>query len=69
MFEVDAAMIRRKVADSGLTAKEFAERAELNAMTVTRLINGNTTRASIKVLGKLAKALGVDSETLILKKK
>jgi len=67
MFEVDSAMIRRLIVKSGFTAKEFAARAGLNALTVARLIKGDTAKTSIKILGKLAKALNVDSEELIQK--
>lgn len=69
MFEVDSVKIRRAIADSGLTAKAFAEKCGLNALTVARLIKGNTARTSIKIVGKLARTLGVDSESLILKER
>ena len=48
-------------------AIEIAEKCGLNALTVARLIKGNTARTSIKIVGKLARVLGVDSESLILK--
>lgn len=67
MFQIDAALIRRKLAESDLTAKEFAERAGLNALTVARLIKGDAPKTSIKIVGRVARALGVDSEKLIVK--
>ncbi len=67
MFQVDSVIIRRLIVSSGLTAKAFAEKAGLNALTVARLIKGDTAKTSIKILGKLAKALNVDSEELIQK--
>lgn len=67
MFQVDSVIIRRLIVSSGLTTKAFAEKAGLNALTVARLIKGDTAKTSIKILGKLAKALNVDSEELIQK--
>lgn len=66
MYEVNARLVREKLFNSGLTAKAFAQKAGINSLTISRL-SKDGAKAQAKVIGKLAKACGVEGEQLILK--
>ena len=67
MFEINAAAVRERIAESGLTLTEFAKGAGINALTAQRAtVDGR--KLLLKVIGKIAKFFGVTCEDLIAKK-
>lgn len=65
MFKVNSARVRALLFQSGLCMSAFAASAGLNALTVKRAVNGNST-ATLKTIRALAKFFNVDPESLIL---
>ncbi len=66
MFQVDARFIRDELFKRKMTAKEFAERCGINALTMARLLKDGA-RTQAKIIGQIADFLGVKGEDLILK--
>ena len=54
--------IERLMADSGLTYRGLAGKTQLSAGYLNHLVHGNRPVPSDKVVGQLAKALGVEPE-------
>lgn len=65
MFKINAKLVRTLIFERGLSLRQLAMQAGLNAATVGKLIRDGAT-ASIKTISKLAKVFGVDANTLVL---
>lgn len=65
MFKVDSARVRSLVLQSGLPFSEFAQKAQLNVLTVKRAMRDGAS-ASIRTIAALARAFGVPADELIL---
>lgn len=66
MYQINARFIRNELFKRKMTAKEFAARVGINALTMARLLKDGT-RTQPKIIGKLAEFFGVAGEELILK--
>ncbi len=56
--EFDFELLRRDIFSRGWTAQEFAKRARVSGMTITRVLRGDAM--SPVTAKKIAKALGVE---------
>ena len=65
MFKINSARVRALLLQSGLPISEFAQKAQLNALTVKRAMKDGAS-ASIRTIAALARAFGVDANELIL---
>ena len=66
MFEVDTRKIASLMFDRQLTVRSVSTIARLTPTTTSKIIRGKVT-PNAKTIGKLAQALGVKGEDLILK--
>lgn len=66
MFLIDSKRFRELLSQSGLSLREFAAKSGLNAATVCKLVRDGE-RATLKVVGKIARFFNVDTDELILK--
>ena len=65
MFRINAKLVRDFLFQRGLSVREFAAAAGLNALTAGKLIRDGAT-ATMKTISALAKFFGVDGNSLIL---
>lgn len=65
MFQLDTVKLRGLIFEKKISASKLAETANLTVKTVSKIIKGG--RANAMTIGKLAAALSVDGEQLILK--
>lgn len=65
MFKVDSRRLSALMLRKCLTIRELSRKAKLSEMTTAKFLRG--ARANGRTLGKLAAALNVDAEELILK--
>ena len=66
MFELDTKKIASLMFEKKLTVREVSAQAQLSPTTTSKLIHGKNY-SNAKTVGKLAQALGVKGEELILK--
>lgn len=66
MFKLNAKLVRDFLFQSGLSIREFAEKAGLNAFTAGKIVRDGAT-VTTKTISALAKFFGVDGDELILK--
>lgn len=65
MFKVNSKLLRKLLFERGWTMKELAEAAGLGGTgTVSRMVKG--LRVNFLSIGKVAKALNIDPEKLII---
>ena len=69
MFEVDGDIVRRLYFETGLSLRQFATATGLNIFTIRRLLLGEETRVTGRIVSALAKYFGVDAETLLVREK
>lgn len=68
MFRVNTRLVRAEIFKRGLSTSQFAKQAALNEITARKLLQSDDVRVQPKVVGAVAKFLGVDGEELILLK-
>ena len=66
MFQIDVSRVRSLIFQNGLSVSAFAAKTGLSVTTVKRVLRDGAT-ASLKTISTLAKNLGVDGNSLILK--
>lgn len=66
MFKVDTNRVRALLLQSGLPFSAFAQKANLNVLTVKRTLKDGAS-ATVRTIAALAKVFDVPAETLILK--
>ncbi len=64
MFKIDSNKIRDMVIKNGMSIRTFAAQCGLSEVTARRLLTGE--RATLKIVGKIAKFFNVDADDLIL---
>ena len=65
MFEVNKKILIDEITKKSWTLAELAEKANLQKLTVTKIIN-NGAKANVKTIGKLANALNINGSSLII---
>lgn len=65
MFTIDNRRVRTLLLATGLSMAAFAQKANLNVLTVKRTLKDGAT-ASIRTISALAKVFGVNADSLIL---
>lgn len=65
MFKINAKLVRTLIFERGLSLRQLAMQAGLNAATAGKLIRDGAI-VSVKTISKLAKFFGVDANTLVL---
>lgn len=68
MFELDSSAIRSLLIERRMTIRELAQRADITETTAARLTREGS-KSNAKTLGKVATALGVGGNELILSSK
>lgn len=66
MFQINSKRVRDLLSQNGLSLREFSEKSGLNIATTCKLVRDDG-RATLKVVGKIARFFGVDTDELILK--
>ena len=66
MYELDTQKIASLMFEKALCGRDLAIQAGITPTTASKIIRG-TTKSNAKTIGKLAQALGVKGEELILK--
>lgn len=61
---MDATKLKVAIAEREITIRELADKANLPSTTVSRIIRGSSP--SLRTLGKLAKALNVPVEDMVV---
>lgn len=64
-IKIDINKVELLIAKMGMSAKEFSEHSRINETTLCRIRNGRQA-PNIKTIGKLAKALKVDVEEIVV---
>lgn len=64
-MKIDVERLKIAQANSCLSNKELCESAKVGALTLIEIKNGKRKSPTLKTIGKLAKALGVDVTELI----
>ena len=59
-------LIRKSIADRGITQKEFAKMTGINEASLSRLLKSNQTQVDIRTLKKLYGYVAIDFGNLIL---
>ena len=66
MFRINAKFVRDFLFKRGLSLREFATAAQINALTAAKITRDGAT-VTAKILAKLAAFLNVDGDELTLK--
>ena len=66
MYEVDAEKLRQLIMKNGLNISDVAKKAGVQNATIKKLLDGGAV-ALLSTIGKIAGALNVDGDNLILK--
>lgn len=64
LIKINSQKLIMVIANSGMSAKELAEKCGISQVTIARFKSG-TQKARLQTAGKLAKTLGVKVEDLI----